>query len=101
MADEPRSVRSDAGPGYRPLRRSSGARARARDPAPRASEPALLAARADGDRWLTSPGPSDRTLDLDIVRFGDRAVREPALVIPHPELPNRPFWQRELTEIDG
>ena len=46
-------------------------------------------------RW----GP--RTLDLDIVRFGDRAVREPALAIPHPELPNRPFWQRELAELDA
>jgi len=51
--------------------------------------------RRAGVRW----GP--RTLDLDIVRFGDRAVREPALVIPHPELPNRPFWQRELTELDA
>src|SRR2546423_12727546 len=51
--------------------------------------------RRAGVRW----GP--RTLDLDIVRFGDRAVREPALVIPHPELPNRPFWQRELTELNG
>lgn len=46
-------------------------------------------------RW----GP--RTLDLDIVRFGDRAVQEPALVIPHPELPNRPFWQRELAELEA
>jgi len=46
-------------------------------------------------RW----GP--RTLDLDIVRFGDRAVYEPALAIPHPELPNRPFWQRELAELDA
>ena len=51
--------------------------------------------RRKGGRW----GP--RTLDLDIVRFGDRAVREPALVIPHPELPNRPFWQRELAELDA
>ncbi len=51
--------------------------------------------RRAGGRW----GP--RTLDLDIVRFGDRAVREPALVIPHPELPNRPFWQRELAELDA
>jgi len=45
-------------------------------------------------RW----GP--RTLDLDIVRFGDRVMREPTLVVPHPELPNRPFWQRELAELD-
>src|SRR5919198_5970996 len=40
-------------------------------------------------RW----GP--RTLDLDIVRYGDRAVRDAGLVIPHPELPHRDFWRRE------
>jgi 2-amino-4-hydroxy-6-hydroxymethyldihydropteridine diphosphokinase len=51
--------------------------------------------RRTGVRW----GP--RTLDLDIVRFGDRVVRDPALVIPHPEVPNRLFWQRELAELDG
>ncbi len=50
--------------------------------------------RQPGVRW----GP--RTLDLDIVRFGDRVMREPTLVVPHPELPNRPFWQRELAELD-
>ena len=51
--------------------------------------------RRAGVRW----GP--RTLDLDIVRFGDRVLREPHLVIPHPELPNRPFWVRELAELDA
>ncbi|PYP47055.1 MAG: 2-amino-4-hydroxy-6-hydroxymethyldihydropteridine diphosphokinase [Gemmatimonadetes bacterium] len=51
--------------------------------------------RGAGVRW----GP--RTLDLDIVRFGDRVLREPHLVIPHPELPNRPFWVRELAELDA
>ena len=51
--------------------------------------------RERGIRW----GP--RTLDLDIVRFGDRAAHDPGLTIPHPELPNRPFWQRELAELDG
>ena len=44
---------------------------------------------------------SSRTLDLDIVRFGDRRVHEPDLIIPHPELPNRDFWQRELWEIES
>jgi 2-amino-4-hydroxy-6-hydroxymethyldihydropteridine diphosphokinase len=44
-------------------------------------------------RW----GP--RTLDLDIVRFGDREVDEPGLRIPHPELPHRDFWRRELDEL--
>lgn len=46
------------------------------------------------ERW----GP--RTLDLDIVRYGARTVREPDLTIPHPELPNRRFWQREIEEIE-
>jgi 2-amino-4-hydroxy-6-hydroxymethyldihydropteridine diphosphokinase len=44
-------------------------------------------------RW----GP--RTLDLDIVAYGDRQVRDADLVIPHPELPRREFWQRELSEL--
>ena len=46
-------------------------------------------------RW----GP--RTLDLDIVCFGRQSVHDPDLRIPHPELPNRPFWQRELAELRG
>lgn len=46
------------------------------------------------ERW----GP--RTLDLDIVRYGARTVQEPDLTIPHPELPNRRFWQREIEEIE-
>ena len=29
-----------------------------------------------------------------------RTVREPDLTIPHPELPNRRFWQREIEEIE-
>ena len=51
--------------------------------------------RERGERW----GP--RTLDLDIVRYGKRSVREPGLTIPHPELPNRDFWQREIAELEG
>jgi 2-amino-4-hydroxy-6-hydroxymethyldihydropteridine diphosphokinase len=42
-----------------------------------------------------------RTLDLDIVRFGNRRVEETDLIIPHPELPNRDFWRRELAEIES
>jgi 2-amino-4-hydroxy-6-hydroxymethyldihydropteridine diphosphokinase len=42
-----------------------------------------------------------RTLDLDIVRFGDRQVREHDLIIPHPELSNRDFWRRELAELEA
>jgi 2-amino-4-hydroxy-6-hydroxymethyldihydropteridine diphosphokinase len=51
------------------------------------------AGRVRSIRW----GP--RTLDLDIVRFGDQHVDEPDLVIPHPQLPHRDWWQRELAEL--
>lgn len=51
------------------------------------------AGRQRTERW----GP--RTLDLDIVRLGTRRIDEPDLVVPHPEIPNRPFWQRELAEL--
>jgi 2-amino-4-hydroxy-6-hydroxymethyldihydropteridine diphosphokinase len=45
-------------------------------------------------RW----GP--RTLDLDIVRFGERRIEGPGLTVPHPELARRPFWQRELAQVN-
>jgi 2-amino-4-hydroxy-6-hydroxymethyldihydropteridine diphosphokinase len=65
---------------------------------------ALLAAclrieRQAGRRRRVRWGP--RRLDLDIVLFGEREVRMPQLQIPHPELPNRPFWQRELAELSS
>jgi 2-amino-4-hydroxy-6-hydroxymethyldihydropteridine diphosphokinase len=44
-------------------------------------------------RW----GP--RTLDLDIVQFEAQTVTADDLRVPHPELPNRDFWQRELAEL--
>jgi 2-amino-4-hydroxy-6-hydroxymethyldihydropteridine diphosphokinase len=53
------------------------------------------AGRVRGRRW----GP--RTLDLDIVCFKHQSVHEPDLLVPHPELPNRSFWQRELAELRG
>ncbi len=40
-----------------------------------------------------------RTLDLDIVRYDDLTLTEPDLVLPHPGLQNRDFWQRELAEL--
>ncbi len=50
--------------------------------------------RVRTERW------GARTLDLDIVRYGDRRVDEPDLIIPHPGLPDRHFWQRELAELE-
>ncbi|MBT8193797.1 MAG: 2-amino-4-hydroxy-6-hydroxymethyldihydropteridine diphosphokinase [Acidimicrobiia bacterium] len=43
-------------------------------------------------RW----GP--RTLDLDLLLYGDRTVEEPGLTVPHPELTNRRFVLEPLLE---
>ena len=46
-------------------------------------------------RWAS------RTLDIDIVKFGRQRVDTATLIVPHPELPNREFWRRELTLLEG
>jgi 2-amino-4-hydroxy-6-hydroxymethyldihydropteridine diphosphokinase len=51
------------------------------------------AGRTRSERW----GP--RTLDLDIVMFEKQTADDPGLTVPHPELPNRDFWQRELAQL--
>jgi len=53
------------------------------------------AGRTRHQRW------GSRTLDLDIVCFDRQTVEESTLRVPHPELPNRGFWQRELAELRG
>jgi len=42
-----------------------------------------------------------RTIDLDIVRFGNRALRSRHLTLPHPGLADRGFWKRELAELNS
>ena len=54
-----------------------------------------LAGRTRQVRW----GP--RPIDLDIVSFDHHVVHDPDLHVPHRELPNRGFWQRELAELRG
>jgi 2-amino-4-hydroxy-6-hydroxymethyldihydropteridine diphosphokinase len=49
--------------------------------------------RVRGVRW----GP--RTLDIDIVLLEGRSLDDPDLTIPHPELPQREFWLRELAQV--
>ena len=51
------------------------------------------AGRHRSDRWAS------RTLDLDIVLFGDRVMSTADLTVPHPGLAHRSFWQRELAEL--
>lgn len=53
------------------------------------------AGRVRRERW------GSRTLDMDIVAFDRQAVHDATLVVPHPELEHRDFWQRELGELRG
>ncbi len=49
--------------------------------------------RAEDERW----GP--RTLDLDLLLFGDAVIDEPGLQVPHPHLHERAFALVPLAEI--
>jgi 2-amino-4-hydroxy-6-hydroxymethyldihydropteridine diphosphokinase len=51
------------------------------------------AGRVRAERW------GARTLDLDIVLYGERLLRSDRLVVPHPELPARDFWRRQLAQV--
>jgi 2-amino-4-hydroxy-6-hydroxymethyldihydropteridine diphosphokinase len=46
-----------------------------------------------GHRW----GP--RTIDLDLLLYGEEVVDEPGLVVPHPRLVEREFALRPLAEL--
>ena len=48
----------------------------------------------DGTRW----GP--RTVDLDLLVYGDEVVDEPGLRIPHPRLHERRFALEPLADLD-
>ena len=53
------------------------------------------AGRLRRERWAS------RTLDLDLVRFGEVVMDEPGLTLPHPALGQRRFWQDELDALAG
>jgi len=46
-----------------------------------------------GPQW----GP--RTIDLDLLLFGDEVIDQPGLVVPHPRLTEREFVLRPLAEL--
>jgi 2-amino-4-hydroxy-6-hydroxymethyldihydropteridine diphosphokinase len=65
---------------------------------PRELLEALLAIEVAMGRHRTQPkGP--RTIDLDILLYGDQVVQEAGLTIPHPALPDRRFVLEPLVEI--
>ena len=66
--------------------------------APRPLLDALLdIERRHGRKREIPNGP--RTLDLDIIVYGDRKVDEPGLVIPHPRAKEREFVVKPLMDV--
>ena len=51
--------------------------------------------RVRAEKW------TERTIDIDILLFGNLIVEEPDLQIPHPRLPERNFALVPLMEIAG
>jgi 2-amino-4-hydroxy-6-hydroxymethyldihydropteridine diphosphokinase len=56
--------------------------------------------RSFGRDRSSSPPQGPRTLDLDLLLYGDQAIDEPALKVPHPRLHERRFVLEPLLELD-
>ena len=58
----------------------------------------LLAIEVAAGRTRPSP-MAPRTLDLDLILFGDKKIEEPGLTVPHPRFRERRFVLEPLAEI--
>jgi 2-amino-4-hydroxy-6-hydroxymethyldihydropteridine diphosphokinase len=61
---------------------------------------ALLAVEQGLGRTREGTRFGPRTIDLDLVLFGDEQVDEPGLTVPHPRLHERAFVLEPLAELD-
>jgi 2-amino-4-hydroxy-6-hydroxymethyldihydropteridine diphosphokinase len=52
------------------------------------------------NRERSFPG-APRTLDLDLLLYGDQVLDTPALTLPHPRMHERAFVLRPLVELDA
>ena len=61
----------------------------------------LLAVEARFGRDRTAvPAQGPRTLDLDLLVYGEEEIDEPGLRVPHPRLHERAFVLRPLAEVE-
>ena len=58
----------------------------------------LLAIETAAGRTRPSP-MAPRTLDLDLILFGDKKIEEPGLAVPHPRFRERRFVLEPLAEV--
>lgn len=60
----------------------------------------LLAVERALGRTREGPRFGPRTIDLDLLVFGESVVDEPGLTVPHPRLAERAFALEPLAELD-
>jgi 2-amino-4-hydroxy-6-hydroxymethyldihydropteridine diphosphokinase len=60
----------------------------------------LLAVERALGRERTGPRFGPRTIDLDLLLYGDETIDEPGLTVPHPRLAERTFVLEPLVELD-
>jgi 2-amino-4-hydroxy-6-hydroxymethyldihydropteridine diphosphokinase len=68
---------------------------------PRALLDRLLEIERELGRTRTGPRYGPRTIDLDLLLYGDEAIEEPGLTVPHPRLPERLFVLEPLFALDA
>ena len=78
----------------------NGAAAVETDLEPQALLDELLAVERELGRTRDGPRFGPRTIDLDLLVYGDREVSEPGLTVPHPRLAERAFALEPLAELD-
>src|SRR5262245_33363902 len=59
----------------------------------------LLAIEREAGRTRGAERNAPRTLDLDLLLFGDESIAEPDLVVPHPRLAERAFVLEPLADL--
>jgi 2-amino-4-hydroxy-6-hydroxymethyldihydropteridine diphosphokinase len=67
---------------------------------PRELLDALLAVERSLGRTREGPRFGPRTIDLDLLLYGDESVDEPGLTVPHPRLHERAFALEPLAELE-
>lgn len=61
---------------------------------------ALLSVELELGRVRSGPRNGPRTIDLDLLVYGDQVVDRPGLRVPHPRLHERAFALEPLAELD-
>jgi 2-amino-4-hydroxy-6-hydroxymethyldihydropteridine diphosphokinase len=78
----------------------NGAVAVETDLEPRQLLDTLLAVERELGRTREGPRFGPRTIDLDLLVFGDHELTEPGLTVPHPRLAERLFALEPLADLD-